>query len=316
MTTMTTFLNLLLNFPSKRLLAVIACAGFMQLLPAASAQEVPALTYTTAPDGVRIAIQEYGTPTGPEIVLVHGLAGSHLDWTKQVSSPALHKYRLITYDLRGHGLSAKPSEAAYYAEGKRWGEELHTVIKSAHLTRPVLVGWSLGGVVMTNYLETYGDADIAGLVYVDGVIELKPELLKSHPDTIKALLSLDLNTYLEGTRQFVRQCFYHQPDAPAFALLYANAAMASPDMMRTVFAGVSAPAASALPRVGVPTLYIYGEQDNLVGLPMTERAKQLMPRSTLILYPKTGHAVFFEQPGRFNQDLDRFARQTKSGGKP
>ncbi len=183
----------------------------LALLFAAHTGAAPNQTYVSAPDGVKVAVQEYGNPKGLEIVLVHGLDGSHLNWMKQTSSPLLSEYRLITHDLRGHGFSDKPTDASYYADGKRWGDELHAVIEAKHLKRPVLVGWSLGGPVLTNYLGLYGDSQIAGIVYVDGVIELKPELLKPHPATITALMSPDEAAYLEGTRQFVRQCFFRQP---------------------------------------------------------------------------------------------------------
>ncbi len=78
-------------------------------------------------------------------------------------------------------------------------------------------------------------------------------------------------------------------------------------MIRQAFAGLSIPAA-ALPKVTVPALYIYGERDDLVEPRMVTRAKQLLPRLQVLIYSDTGHASFFEQPQRFNRDLDRFVR--------
>ena len=291
-------------------LVLVALALLLPTYAGAAPNQVSVL----APDGVKVAVQEYGNPKGLEIVLVHGLDGSHLDWAKQTSSALLAKYRLITYDLRGHGFSDKPADASYYADGRRWGSELHAVIEAKHLKRPVLVGWSLGGPVLTNYLGLYGDSQIAGIVYVDGVIELKPELLKTHAATVAALLSPDFAAYLEGTRQFVRQCFYHQPSPADFDLLYAGASQASPNMIRQAFAGLSIPAASALPKVTVPALYIYGKRDDLVDPRMVTRAKQLLPHLQVLTYPDTGHASFFEQPARFNRDLDRFVQKAAQKG--
>lgn len=293
--------------------AAVAVIGMLLLFwsPLLQAQQsteqtIAKQTFATTPDGVRIAVQEYGNPNGTEVVFIHGLLGSHLDWSKQIDSTLLGKYRLITYDLRGHGFSGKPTDAAYYKDGKRWGDELHAVIAAAGLKRPVLVGWSLGGVVMTNYLSIYGDEHIAGLFFVDAVIELKPDLLKAHPETTKALLSTDLETYLEGTRQFLRQCFYTQPDANTFELLYGNAAMASPEMTRAVNTGISIPAETTLPKVAVPVVIIQGENDDLVVRKMVERGQKLMPKAEALFYADAGHATFLEQPERFNQDLDNF----------
>lgn len=61
-----------------------------------------------APDGVVLAIQEGGNPEGPPVIFIHGLLGSHLNWESQFSDSELAKFRLISYDLRGHGKSGKP----------------------------------------------------------------------------------------------------------------------------------------------------------------------------------------------------------------
>ncbi|MEE7567775.1 alpha/beta fold hydrolase, partial [Xanthomonas sp. Kuri4-3] len=65
----------------------------------------------TAPDGVVLAVEESGDPDGMPLVFVHGLLGSRLSWEAQLDSPVLQRYRLIGYDLRGHGRSGKPADA-------------------------------------------------------------------------------------------------------------------------------------------------------------------------------------------------------------
>lgn len=272
------------------------------------AQQPAKQTFATAPDDVSIVVQEYGNPNGAEIVFIHGLLGSHLNWKEQVNNPLLSKYRLITYDLRGHGLSGKPTDSIYYSDGKRWGDDLHTVIAAKGLKRPTLVGWSLGSVVMTNYVNTYTDSNIAGLVFVDAVIEFKPELLPLTQKTelLKMMVSEDLKIYLEGTREFLRQCFFKQPDDDTFNLLYANAAMALPEMVRTSQKGISNPAQIALPKVSVPIVLIQGDKDALVKREMVELGRKLMPRAKVSIYADAGHAPFLEQSHRFNKELDGF----------
>lgn len=262
----------------------------------------------TAPDGVVLAVQEAGDSNGFPIIFIHGLLGSRLDWIKQLQDPRLQHYRLITYDLRGHGLSGKPVDADAYTDGRRWADDLAAVIKSTHARKPVLVGWSLGGAVISNYLAAYGDSGIAGAVYVDGVIELKPDQIVAHPTVYRDMISSDLKTHLDGERAFLRLCFHHQPDATTFALLLANAAMASWDMQRTV-QSMTIPAAEGLGRAKIPLLLIYGAQDALVkAKPSIARAKSLNPRIRSMLYAGAGHASFLEEPDRFDRDLLKFVR--------
>jgi non-heme chloroperoxidase len=288
-----------------RALCVLVLTGsLLSMAPAAFAQTK---NYTaTAPDGVVLAVQEAGNPDGPAVIFIHGLLGSHLDWDAQLSSPQLQRYRLITYDLRGHGLSGKPSDAQAYSDGRRWAGDLAAVIAATHARKPVLVGWSLGGVVISNYLATTGDSRIAGAVYVDGVIEMKPEQIVAHPEMYRDLNSNDLKTHLDTVRTFLALCFHTEPDAATFQRLFANAAMASWDMQRAVMS-ITVDAAKGLGQTKVPVLLLYGAQDALVqAQPAIARAESFNGRIRHTLYAESGHAPFVEEPARFNRDLAEF----------
>lgn len=265
----------------------------------------------TAPDGVTLAVQEAGDPDGQPVVFIHGLLGSRIDWQPQFDSPALRRYRLISYDLRGHGLSGKPTQAEAYREGRRWADDLDAVLKAAHARKPVLVGWSLGGAVISNYLAAYGDAGIAGAAYVDGVIELNADQIVAHPEVYRDMTAPDLVTHLDGERAFLALCFARQPARAVFERLLANAAMASWDM-QTAVQSMSVPAAEGLGRTRVPLLLLYGERDALVkARPAIARALQLHPQAQSKLYAASGHAPFLEEPERFNRDLVEFVEAVR-----
>nr|WP_314547329.1 alpha/beta hydrolase [uncultured Massilia sp.] len=259
----------------------------------------------TAPDGVTLAVQESGNLDGPAIVFVHGLLGSRLNWQAQLDSPRLRGYRLITYDLRGHGLSGKPADAAAYREGRRWADDLAAVLQASRAQRPVLVGWSLGGAVISNYLALHGDAVIGGAVYVDGVVELAADQIVPHPDVYRDLVSPDLATHLDAQRTFLALCFARQPERALFERLLSNAAMASWDMQAAVQSLTVD--LGGLARARVPVLLLYGERDALVKAgPAIARARQVNPRARSLLYPLSGHAPFVEEAKRFNRDLAAF----------
>jgi len=97
------------------------------------------------PDGLTISAQEWGNPAGPEILFIHGFSQSHLSWMRQVNSDLAKEFRIVTYDLRGHGNSDKPLDPASYKNSKAWGDEVQAVIDAAGLKHPVLVGWSYAG---------------------------------------------------------------------------------------------------------------------------------------------------------------------------
>jgi pimeloyl-ACP methyl ester carboxylesterase len=63
----------------------------------------------TSPDGLKLLGYAAGNPDGPEILFIHGFNQCYLSWAKQTSDPALaDAFRMITFDLRGHGRSGKP----------------------------------------------------------------------------------------------------------------------------------------------------------------------------------------------------------------
>ena len=133
-------------------LAIVSClvfsAGSAVAQPKAAAVQ-PKTFKVHAPDGVVISAQEWGNPAGIEILFIHGYSQSHLSWSRQVDSDLAKSFRIITYDIRGHGGSDKPLDSVYYKDHRHWADELKAVIEQAKLNKPVLVGWSYGGQIAT-----------------------------------------------------------------------------------------------------------------------------------------------------------------------
>lgn len=303
------------HFIHLLLAALLACAAV-----GAQAQAHTQLRHSTvtAPDGVTLAVQESGNPDGAPILLVHGLLGSHLNWEAQRASPALRGYRLISYDLRGHGLSAKPGGAQAYREGRRWADDLAAVIAAIgagagrDASKPVLVGWSLGAVAISNYLALHGDSAIGGAVYASGVIELgNPQQIAAHPGVYRDLVASDLGTRLGAQRAFLALCFQTPPSQDTFEQLLGAAAMASWDMQAAVQSmDVDL---GGLARAKVPVLLLYGARDALVNAaPAMARARAVNPQVTRLLYADAGHAPFAEEPARFARDLARFVEDARA----
>ena len=101
--------------------------------------------YVLSADGTRLFAQAAGNPANPAIVCAHGFGGTSFAFRKQLANPRLldHVY-VIAYDLRGNGRSDMPEEPAAYA-GKKMAEDFQAVSTAFGVTRPILLGWSLGG---------------------------------------------------------------------------------------------------------------------------------------------------------------------------
>jgi pimeloyl-ACP methyl ester carboxylesterase len=58
--------------------------------------------------GLRLHVSEWGRADGPPILFFHGLSQNHFCWTRQYRSSLADEFRLVAYDLRGHGMSQRP----------------------------------------------------------------------------------------------------------------------------------------------------------------------------------------------------------------
>src|SRR5437588_7539739 len=204
----------------RALAALTATTLLVALAQTATAQNLKYKSISVkTPDGLTISAQEWGNPQGPEILLIHGFAQSHLSWMRQVDSDLAKEFRIITYDLRGHGNSDKPEDKARYHDNKAWGDEVKAVMDAAGLKRPVLVGWSYAGRVISDYVTTHGVAKLAGINFVDASIKFIPEFVGDNLKNLPIMTSEDLATNIAATRAFVHGCFEKQPTADDFEIM-------------------------------------------------------------------------------------------------
>ncbi|QRE74891.1 alpha/beta fold hydrolase [Methylobacterium aquaticum] len=258
-------------------------------------------------DGTVLTGESKGDPGAPEILFIHGLRQSRLNWDKQFHDPALAGFRLVRFDLRGHGDSDKPTALEAYSDADRWADDVAAVIGAAKLRRPVLVGWSLGGYVAGAYLRKHGGSRIAGINLVDAVTKLSPDLLTPLAgDFTASATSHDLATRVAATADFIAACFHRPPAGVELQrMLVVNgmtARAANEGFVRTSTTDLG-PAFAAYEG---PILLTHGAHDRLVRQAMAEHIRSLKPRSRLSVYAESGHSPFHEEPARFGRELAAF----------
>jgi len=105
-------------------------------------------------DGARLAWRELGK--GRPVVLIHGfISDAETNWIKygHAATIAAKGFRVIMPDLRGHGSSAKPHDAASYPPDAL-AKDVHALIAHLGLTDYDLGGYSLGGRTTCRLLAT------------------------------------------------------------------------------------------------------------------------------------------------------------------
>ncbi|WP_162591081.1 alpha/beta fold hydrolase [Variovorax sp. PBL-E5] len=294
---------------SRRLFGVaVICMGMLGAGLARAADEFKA-SWVTASDGVRLSVREYGNLQGPAIVFVHGIAQSQLSFDRQVHSELAKKYHLVTYDLRGHGESDKPTSEEAYVNGRRMSDDLRSVMTATGVHKPVLVGWSLGGIIVAQYLSDYGDAEISGVNFVGARIAQPPGTPARMPGAayIRTMLSPKLEENIRATASFVRACVA-TPLSPADFELMLGYNMASPVFARAATLKWSGGTdfAAALPRTKVPVLISHGRLDQVISPDVAQEAGRILPAAKVSWYDHGGHSLFFDDAPRFNAELAAF----------
>jgi non-heme chloroperoxidase len=260
------------------------------------------------PDGLTIAAQEWGNPSGSEILFIHGFSQASLSSQRQVESDLAKEFRMVTYDLRGHGNSDKPLEPEKYKESKAWADEVQAVIDAAKLKRPVLVGWSYGGRVIGDYLAIRSAAGLAGLNYVDAVSKSDPSFFGEGLKVQPLMFSEDLATNIAATRTFLHSCFERQPSQDEFETMLAFNMMVPPKV-RANMGGRTLSMDETLKALNLPVLVTHGAADKLILVAMAKHTAATIPGAKLSLYDGVGHAPFWEDTARFNAELAALVRE-------
>jgi pimeloyl-ACP methyl ester carboxylesterase len=266
-------------------------------------EHVPTLDMVTGASGVRIAMRTAGPVDAPPVVFLHGWAQSSRAWTHQLTGRLTESYRLIAADLRGHGESDVP--ATGYDSAAEWAGDVAALL--AHAGRPaVLVGWSYGGLVITDYLRCHGTAGVAGLVFAGGITEIGrghpggkvgPLMRAALPDA----LSEDPETAGKALREFVTGMPGARPSRFAESLVAES--LRVPATVRAALFARDVASAAVLAAVDVPTLVVHGRDDRVVAPSAAEYTAGLVPGARLTWFDHTGHLPFAERAAAFDAAL-------------
>jgi non-heme chloroperoxidase len=260
--------------------------------------------------GLELAVYEAGTPGRPAIVFIHGFSQTARTWQPQLESALADEFHLVAYDLRGHGGSGRPLDAGHYADGALWADDLAAVIRAKNLQRPVVVGWSYGGYVISDYVRRFGDGALGGIVIVGSTTKNGTEAaLPFFGDEVLAifgdLLSDAHHPRIAATRRLVDM--FVEPGTEAWISAFGSA-MTVPAEIRQALFGRVLENDDVLARITVPTLVVHGADDPIVRPTAAQHTAATVPGARLLLYEGARHAAHRDAADRFNRDLAGFTR--------
>jgi non-heme chloroperoxidase len=223
---------------------------------------------------------------------------------------------MIAVDLRGHGMSDAPVEMDQYTDGDKWADDIEAVIDALALDRPILVGWSYGGYIISDYVRRKGQDKISGINFVAAAVVLGPKafgplvgpgFLENAPGASQN----DLPTNIAAIRRFLRACIVKPVSQNDFEEILAFNLVVQPSV-RGAMTRRELDFAPLLEGVTVPVLVTQGRADTVVLPAMADYILTHCKGAEASWYDGVGHTPFLEEPLRFNAELKRFAGSTRN----
>jgi len=260
-----------------------------------------------------LAVHDYGRPEGKAIVLIPGINQCSIAWHKQYRSPLTEEFRLLCLDLRGHGMSEKPTAPEQYNQPTLWADDVHAVLAGLSLRKPLLVGWSYAGYVINDYLAQYGEEAIGGINYVCAGVVMGGEkaagmLGRDFTSTVPGLCSDSLEDNIHAVRTCVRVLFEKHPSQEELEVLIA-CGMVVPTKARVGMFFRTINQDTVLKRLTRPVLVTRGDKDAVVTATHTEHLLACVSHAQVSVYEGVGHSPHLEEAERFNGELGVFARE-------
>ena len=247
-------------------------------------------------DGVRLHLIEAGPPRAPTIVFVPGWAMPA--WIFQAQIAAFSRaYHVVALDPRGQGDSEIPPEG--YTPARR-GQDIGDLIAALGGRPVLLVAWSLGVLDSLAYVQQDGDARLAGLVLIDNSVGEDPP---PKPSGLPLRRGPPLEREVQ-MRRFVQGMFRSAP-GEAYLTRLTDTALHTPPDVAARLAGYAVPRSywrDAVYSVSKPVLYVV--RPRFAGQAANLAARH--PTAETAMFAEAGHALFVDEPARFNGLLNDF----------
>jgi microsomal epoxide hydrolase len=265
-------------------------------VPIVKAQSTKSGFFKTS-DGVRIHYLEAGS--GRPIVFIPGWTMPAWIWQKQIDEFSKN-YHVIAVDPRSQGESDKPPYGHLPETRARDYKEL---VDQLGLKHPVLVGWSMACGELVKYVEQFGTDNTAGLVLVDGFLTDHPS-----PEMFVALSGWMNQLQLDRQKQaagFVRT-MYKKPQSDDYLnrVIDASAQVPADTAVVLIYNMIAVKDFSpGLARMNRPVLFTYQPETQQTADFLKSK---LGDKLRLERFDGDGHALFVDDPQKFNQVLEEF----------
>jgi len=236
-------------------------------------------------DGVNIHYDVHGE--GPPLLLTHGYSATAQMWRPQVE-PFSKQFKLITWDMRGHGQSDYPDDQRAYSEAATVAD-MAAILDAVGAPRAIIGGLSLGGYMSLAFHLKHPDRTRALLIIDTGPGYKKDEAREGwNANALKTAerYQKDGLARLAAGSQEMRTASHRSADG----LVRAARGMLTQRDARVI---------NSLPEIAVPSLVVVGANDTPF-LAASDYMASKIPGAKKAVIPDAGHSANLDQPALFN----------------
>jgi non-heme chloroperoxidase len=254
-------------------------------------------------DELTLPYVEKGDPSGVPMILLHALADSWRSFEVVLAQLPV-SIHVFAPTQRGHGDAGRP-DSGY--QPRDFAADLTAFMNALDIEGAVIVGGSSGGLIARRFAidnpeRTLGLALLGSprsLRDTPGVMEMWDSTLSRLTDPIDPAFVREFaaSTLAKPiTSEFLESVVQENLKVPARVWIETTRGLLDDDSV------------DELDRITAPTLILWGDQDAILPRSDQEALASAIPNARLVIYPGSGHALYWEEPQRVAHDLVAFAQ--------
>jgi pimeloyl-ACP methyl ester carboxylesterase len=271
----------------------------------------------TVVDGINLHVQVEGLEKGSRtpIILIHGFTASLYTWRFNIDELG-KSFPVYALDLPGFGYSDKPKDFQYDLDG--YADFIVRFMDAFKISEAILVGNSMGGGIAIKTALNHPDR-VAKLVLIDsvGYKEVKGRflvfVLMKYPVVGEVLMSLNHRSVVERSLKggpYYDSSFVTDDVVDSYYNVYKTeyARKVPLVVMRNLMKNYPFEDGD-IKNIKVPTLVIWGSNDNLIPADVVENFTRDIEGSSAVVFPETGHMPQEEKSDLVNGLIKNFANE-------
>ena len=248
-------------------------------------------------------------PANITLVFVHGLSGSSSAWFPY-EKIFEGKYNILTFDIRGHGLSKKfPNYSDY--EIKHFASDLHALVLHLNISKFVLISHSFATLIALEYIKLFGKDVLANILLspvvnlnknfsakiIRPILELS-KIFSFFPFNPKPGHHVDYSKHPNSTDWDIKRCYADVSNTTLRIYSYC--------LKQSLLKGQE----YFLEKIKIPTLIVHGMKDTMAPVKNSIAISKKIQNSKLIIIPNTDHIVVLNNVKEVSGAIEDFIEKT------